>query len=89
MGVESYHVFAHVVPRDEGGTREAYGPGLGRESLSWSPSSKTTWRSVRVKWGVLGTLERPFLAVSHGEEEMLGIQRVSLCESALAPTSYV
>ena len=26
---------------EEGGDREAYGPGLGRESLAGSPSSKT------------------------------------------------
>ena len=31
---------------DEGGNMEAYGPGLGRESLSGSPSSKTMcWSS--------------------------------------------
>jgi hypothetical protein len=29
---------------EEGGTREAYGADLGRESLSGSPSSKTIWR---------------------------------------------
>ena len=29
---------------EEGGTREAYGPDLGIESLYGSPSSKTIWR---------------------------------------------
>jgi hypothetical protein len=28
---------------EEGGAREAYGPGLGKESLSGSPPSKTMW----------------------------------------------
>ena len=30
---------------EKGGTREAYGPGLGKESLSGSPSSSTMCRS--------------------------------------------
>ena len=29
---------------EDGGTREAYGPSLGIESLSGSPSSRTMWR---------------------------------------------
>ena len=29
---------------EDGGTREAYGPALGIESLSGSPSSRTMWR---------------------------------------------
>ena len=40
-------------------------------------------------WGVLGTMEVPVLGVSLEEGEMMGMPRVLLCESALAPTSSV
>ena len=77
---------------EEGGTREAYDLGLGRESLSGSPSSKTMWRRSECA----RLVERAgddggvgVLVVSLEEGEMLGIPRVSICESALAPTSSV
>ncbi len=45
VGVCSPIIFLLVVFHGEkGGTREAYGPGLGKESLSGSPSSSTMCR---------------------------------------------
>ncbi len=45
--IEPVGVYSHIIALlvgfhgEKGGTREAYGPGLGRESLSESPSSNT------------------------------------------------
>ncbi len=45
VGVRSLIMFLPmVVQGEEGGTREAYGPVLGKDSLSGSPASKTMWR---------------------------------------------
>ncbi len=75
---------------EEGGTREAYGPDLGIESLSGSPSSKTMWR--RSECGLLvgrdgneGGTRRSGASLVGDAGHIAGVLR----ESALAPTSSV
>ena len=48
VGVWSPIMFLPMVFQGaEGGTEEAYGPGLDKESLSRSPSSRTMWRRLK------------------------------------------
>jgi hypothetical protein len=89
--IEQIMHFSRVFHGEVGGTKEVYGPSLGIESLSGSPSTVTI--SSRSLCGLRGwrveMLEGCGPVVLQSGVEVVKSGRISWCESALAPTSSV